>query len=443
MNPQDIKLGAHPADLIVESALSAQCSGRLDEAESQYRDVLRRFPAHPAALHFLGILQHQQGQSGDGIALVRKSLDLAPANADWHNNFGNLLAAEQRDEDAAAAFMAALEIESDNPVVWNNLGAVLQRAGQLESAVRAFENAIFVDPDYEDALTNLCQVQTKQGKTVEAALSYCSAYVLHQTPEKSKQMLGTAFYLLGKIAEAAQIYQSWLEDDPDNPIARHLLASCSGRDVPDRASDPYLEMQFDNTAQDFDIKMIKGLAYSIPELTGRSLMDLAIPSGSLAVLDAGCGTGLCGPYLAPFARHLVGVDLSGKSLALAADKDVYGELVKTEIVAYLTATATTFDLIVAADTFIYFGTLVPFLQTAANVLGNDGLLIASIEECLSGIDFVLNPSGRYSHSREYVERTFTASGFEFLSITAVDIRLELGKPARGLFLVARKRGSHG
>jgi predicted TPR repeat methyltransferase len=448
MKPQDVKPATLAAesnvdsnvDSIVDSALNAQCAGRLDEAESQYHHALRESPAHPAALHFLGILQHQKGQSDEGIALVRQSLELAPAKADWHNNLGNLLAAGQHDEDAAAAFLTALEIKSDNPVVWNNLGAVLQRAGQLENAVRAFENAIFIDPAYADALSNLCQVQTRQGKTVEAALSYCAAYVLHPTAEKSKQMLGTAYYSLGRIAEAAQTYRSWLDDDPDNPIARHLLASCSGRDVPDRASDAYLEMQFDNTAEDFDSKMRAGLAYSIPEMTGRSLMDLAIPPGSLAVLDAGCGTGLCGPHLAPFARHLVGVDLSGKSLAIAAEKEVYGVLAKTEIVAYLSTKDARFDLLVAADTFIYFGSLDAFLQAAANALGNDGLLIASIEECVSGADFVLNPSGRYSHSRGYVEKSFAAAGFEFHSMTAVDIRLELGKPARGLFLIARKQG---
>ena len=98
-------------------------------------------------------------------------------------------------------------------------------------------------------------------------------------------MLGTAYYSLGRIAEAAQIYRSWLDDDPGNPIARHLLASCSGRDVPDRASDAYLEMQFDNTAQAFDSKMIGGLDYSIPEMTGRSLMELAIPAGATAPAD--------------------------------------------------------------------------------------------------------------------------------------------------------------
>jgi predicted TPR repeat methyltransferase len=439
MIPPNNKFDALTADAIVEAALNAQCAGQLDVADSQYHYVLNRFPTHPAALHFFGIHQHRKGLLDEGIVLVRQSLELMPRNADWHNNLGNLLAAEQRNEEAAAAFVAALEITADNPVVWNNLGAVLHRAGQLENATLAFDNAILLDADYEAALINLSKVQTEQGKTVEAALSFCAAYVLHPTPEKSKHMLGTAYYSLGRVAEAAQIYQSWLLDEPDNPIARHLLASCTGSDVPQRASDAYLEMQFDNTAEDFDSKMIMGLAYCIPEMTERALMDLAIPADSLAVLDAGCGTGLCGPHLAPYSRQLTGVDLSGKSLALAAEKDVYDELVKAEIVAYLKSKVLTFDLIVAADTFIYFGNLDAFLQAAANALEGAGLLIASIEECLSGAEFILNPSGRYSHSRAYLEKSFTAAGFELLSVAAVDIRLELGKAASGLFLVAKKR----
>ena len=38
------------------------------------------------------------------------------------------------------------------------------------------------------------------------------------------------------------------------------------------------------------------------------------------MLDAGCGTGLCGPLIAPHARRLVGVDLSGQMLAHARER---------------------------------------------------------------------------------------------------------------------------
>ena len=51
----------------------------------------------------------------------------------------------------------------------------------------------------------------------------------------------------------------------------------------------------------------------------------------LDVLDAGCGTGLCGALVAPFARRLLGVDLSEGMLAHAMEKSVYHELFKAKL----------------------------------------------------------------------------------------------------------------
>ena len=45
-------------------------------------------------------------------------------------------------------------------------------------------------------------------------------------------------------------------------------------------------------------------------------------SGSWDVLDAGCGTGLCGPGLRGRAGRLVGVDLSPEMLKRAAGRGV-------------------------------------------------------------------------------------------------------------------------
>lgn len=47
----------------------------------------------------------------------------------------------------------------------------------------------------------------------------------------------------------------------------------------------------------------------------------------LDILDAGCGTGLCADVLRPYAKSLVGVDLSPQMLALAAKQQIYDQLV--------------------------------------------------------------------------------------------------------------------
>ena len=95
-------------------------------------------------------------------------------------------------------------------------------------------------------------------------------------------------------------------------------------------------------------------------------------SNDLDVLDAGCGTGLCGPLLAPYARRLVGVDLSERMLDQARARDVYDELVKGELTEYLAASAGTFDAIVSADTLVYFGPLEAVAEAAERALRPGG-----------------------------------------------------------------------
>ena len=105
-------------------------------------------------------------------------------------------------------------------------------------------------------------------------------------------------------------------------------------------------------------------------------------SKSLDVLDAGCGTGLCGPLIAPYARRLVGVDLSARMLAQARARNVYDELFKGELTAYLRDSAGAFDVIVSADTLVYFGPLEDVVAAAADALRPGGRLIFTVEELI-------------------------------------------------------------
>ena len=81
---------------------------------------------------------------------------------------------------------------------------------------------------------------------------------------------------------------------------------------------------------------LERLSYRAPALVAAMLEDSGLePSKRLDVLDAGCGTGLCGPLVAPYARRLVGVDLSEGMLAHAKEKNVYDALMKAELTDYL------------------------------------------------------------------------------------------------------------
>jgi predicted TPR repeat methyltransferase len=101
-----------------------------------------------------------------------------------------------------------------------------------------------------------------------------------------------------------------------------MLAACTGRNVPERASNAFVETPFDSFASSFEAKL-ETLPYRAPALVAAMLKDSGLElSHRLDVLDAGCGTGLCGAVVAPFARRLVGVDMSQGMLAHAKDKNV-------------------------------------------------------------------------------------------------------------------------
>ena len=421
-------------------------------AHTIYDTILEAVPDHPDAVHYSGVLAHQEGRSEAALRLIEKSLVLAPDRADWYSNLAIVLRDLLRLDDAVAACRRAIAIDPDHANAHNNLGVLLKTQGHAADAEAAYREAIRANPGHLDAYTNLGILLNSQSRTPEAVACFCRVITLRPKHPEARRLLALAHCTLGEVDQAVAVLEEWLAEEPDHPVARHLIAACSGRNVPPRASDAFVEMTFDNFAGSFDAKLAK-LQYRAPALVGAMLHEQA-PSGTLDVLDVGCGTGLCGPIVAPYARRLVGVDLSGRMLAQAEARHVYNELVQGELTAYLRECSAAFDVIVSADALVYFGSLLDVIGAAANALRADGRFIFTVEEAsaiglekagstrefagtASEAEYLLSPHGRYSHSRQYLERVLTGAGLR-PEIFAAELRLEAGSPVPGLVVRAMK-----
>jgi predicted TPR repeat methyltransferase len=403
-----------------------------------YRRVLESAPDHPRALHYAGVLAHQQGRNGEALALIERSLALVPDQADWYSNLGVVLQSHARLERAIDSYRRAIAIDPSHANAHNNLGVLLRATGQPVEAEAAYRTAIRLNPEHIDAYTNLGILLNGLKRTEEAAACYCRVITLRPKHREARKLLALAHCTLGEVGKAAKILEEWLEEEPENPIAQHMLASCTGRDVPDRASNAFIEATFDSFASSFESKLER-LSYRAPALIGAMLEDFGVErSHHLDVLDAGCGTGLCGAIVAPFARRLVGVDLSEGMLAHAKDKNVYHALTKAELTEYLRDHSEAFDLIVSADTLVYFGDLTGVIAALAGALRPNGLVVFTLEHAVAdSVDYRLELHGRYSHARAYVERLLTLSGLQSKIIQA-ELRTEAGAPVPGLVIRAAK-----
>lgn len=421
-------------------AILFQQHGQLAEAEAVYRKILALVPDHADALHYSGVLAHQQGRSDEGVSLIQRSLELEAGRADCYSNLGIIFKAQGRVDDAVSAYQQALALEPSHWNAQNNLGVLFKAQGRLEEAEAAYREAIRLNPDYADAYHNLGILLGNRGRIKEAVECYCKVTTLSPHHPEARRLLAMAHCTLGENDKAVAIFEEWLREEPDNVVAQHMLAACSGRAVPARASDAYVEKVFDDFANSFDAKLAK-LSYQAPQVVAAMLADAGFgPTAALDVLDAGCGTGLCGPLVRPYARRLTGVDLSGKMLDRAREKRAYDVLEKSELTGYLRQHPGEFDVVISADTLVYFGALDEVFAAAAAALKPGGVLLFTVEDeagAASGADYRICTHGRYGHARAYVERLLACAGLQ-VHIAPVALRMEAGVPVAGFAVRAVK-----
>jgi predicted TPR repeat methyltransferase len=441
MEPSETPTRELTLDEAVELAILLQQQNELIAAGELLRRVLEQAPDHPRGVHYAGVLAYQQGRSDEAIRLIEKSLSLEPDRADSYSNLGIVLQSAGKFTEAIDACLRAIALQPEHANAHSNLGVLLRATGRPTEAEAAYRTAIRLNPEHIDAYTNLGILLNGLRRPDEAAACFCRVITLRPRHREARRLLALAHCTLGEVDEAARIFEEWLEEEPEDPIALHMRAACTGRHVPARASNAFVARTFDTFASSFEAKLEK-LSYRAPTLIAAMLerSDLR-PVKGLDALDAGCGTGLCGPLVAPYARRLVGVDLSDGMLTHAREKQVYDTLVRSELTEYLRQNLDVFDLVVSADTLVYFGDLRDVVTAAAAALRANGAFVFTLEEGggSAGAGYHLDFHGRYTHRQRYVEDMLADVGLR-PDIVQAELRTESGMPVAGLVVRAVKTG---
>jgi SAM-dependent methyltransferase len=211
----------------------------------------------------------------------------------------------------------------------------------------------------------------------------------------------------------------------------------------------YVAALFDQYADRFDDHLVKALSYTGPQVVAEALEDLCRSEGRPfrfeRAADLGCGTGL---MAAAIGRHVVvmqGVDLSPAMADKARRSGLYAKdgVSCGDLVGYLAGQAAgTFDLLMAADVFVYIGDLAPVFQAARHALQPGGLLAFTVQSG-PGEGYRLGEDLRFHHSEAYLRRTAGAAGLTVAHLAPCVTRHDGGRPVAGLVAVLRREpGGH-
>jgi protein O-GlcNAc transferase len=204
---------------ILQSAVALHRSGRAQQADAMYRQVLAHDPRQPDALNLLGIIALQSGHYEEAVGFIQRSLDARPDHADTLNNLGSALRNCGRIDEAVAAYRRSLVVRPKNPEVMNNLGNALRMAGKLDESAEALREALSLKQDFPEAHNNIGATLRDQGLLNEAVASYRAALKQRPAYPEALSNLGAALRDLGRIDEALACIRGSLALRPANPDA--------------------------------------------------------------------------------------------------------------------------------------------------------------------------------------------------------------------------------
>ena len=418
----------------------------------------------------LGVRCFAEGDFIEAIKAYQAAIDLRPDFTDAYYNLGLALNKAKRADEARHAYEAVIALQSDHlggrfhlgcfcmqredfsqalkhfSVIEDhypdhvesliNAGACYLRLGYLNEAKSRYQRALLHAPTELQALFNLGVISAQQGRAKEAASYYLQAVKIDPAFHDAHNNLAVVYLGLGDAATALLHFQAALRIQPDNQAVLHSIDILTrGKNM---AASPaaYIRSLFDSYADHYDAHLQQALHYQVPQRLYEAVSPHGKPD-AWDILDLGCGTGLCGQVFKPFARRMVGVDLSGKMLALAEKKHLYDALIEADILDYLQGESSLWDLIIAGDTLVYFGDLAPLFQAVSRALKLGGFFAFNVE-ISAGEDYVMTDSGRFAHSEGYLAQLAQAHHLVLCSQQISVLRTHHDRPVSGhIYLMQR------
>ena len=209
MNP------THKKEKMMQEVLKMHQSGRLDLAETYYKELLNDLPENTVLLTNFGTLKFQRKKFDEGVRLIERSLKIDPDQPNALNNLGVIFLGLNLPEEALIRFDGAIKFQKNYVEAYSNRGNALKDLNRLEEALLSYDFAISINSSYAKAHSNRGNVLKDLNRLNEAILSYDIAINLMPSYANAHSNRGHALKELNHMEQAIEAYEHAIGLNPD------------------------------------------------------------------------------------------------------------------------------------------------------------------------------------------------------------------------------------
>jgi predicted TPR repeat methyltransferase len=443
-----------------------------EKAISHYEAAIKLKTDYADAFYNLAIVQVQMNKLSEAKSNLKKALELQPTHANAHGQLAKILQKEHKEQEALTHYQERIKLEPQDVDSYINIGAILVKQGNLKESVDYFHKALEIDPHHPEALFNLGSTYFNMNDIDQALPYYLQALTYNPDPDiffnvgviymyKERHQdaidyfsqaiakdadyveahinLATTYLKIEKYEQAISHYQKVLELQPNNIEVEYILKALlpATSSMPKHAPLKFVKNLFDQYAPHFEKHLLKFLNYQAHLKLYQACVNVINLKDDLVIVDLGCGTGLCGELFRKNAKKLIGIDISENMITIAKEKNIYDELITSDMTAALKKLKH-IDLILAADVFGYIGDLSEVFNASYDALKEHGYLAFTVEKG-EHHDYELQKSTRYAHSRSYIEHLAKQCHFKVIKTLESEIRKQRQTPVMGYIFLLEKQ----
>jgi len=431
-----IKINTGYARAHFNLGVSLSSVGKTDEALESYRRCIEANPKFFEAYNNLGNIYKEREQLQDAVENYRRAVEARSDYAEAHCNLGIVLYGLEKYEDAEQSFQKAIESHPEYGEAHYCLGLSLHKQKKNQDALSAYQRAVEINPHHYKAWYSLGNIYVSMEAHEHAAKAYEHVVHLHGRFAAVYYNLAHAYRNIGEKHKAINYLKLEIDHNPNDYSSRYMLAVLEGN-APEAAPIQFVRDIFDQYADTFDRHLVEVLEYRTPAVLRETLFNLGEKNLFFEnVLDLGCGTGLAGLEFRELAKRLEGVDISSVMIEKAQEKKIYDKLTTGDFFEIFQEVNSRYDLVVAADVFIYMGNLKPVISLMRKICTQGAYVVFSLEHH-NGKTFVLHDNGCYAHPPSYVEKIAQEKGFTLKLRQRANLRKEKGRWVEGDIYIFR------